>query len=64
MQLSTKPNNFSDFTEYFVRLAIVTTVSRVRDQSGAALPHVVRFLINLLTLNDNSTNPVRFSSGA
>jgi transcription initiation factor TFIID subunit 2 len=58
MQLSTKPNDFSDFSEYFVRLAIITAISRVRDENGSAPPHVVRFLIRLLTLNDNSTNAV------
>ena len=57
-QLDAKPNDFSDIPEYYVRLAIITALSFVRDPRGQPFPIILRFLVNLLTYNDNSQNPV------
>ncbi|WFC96745.1 hypothetical protein MBRA1_003407 [Malassezia brasiliensis] len=51
-----RPNDFSDWAEYFVRRALIQAIARVRDHQGKALPRVQRFLVDLLTYNDNSTN--------
>lgn len=51
-----RANDFSDFSEYFLQRALVHAISRVRNERGRTLPHVKRFLINLLRYNDNSTN--------
>lgn len=39
--------------------AIVGALAIVRNQDAKAPSQVVRFLVNLLTYNDNSSNPVR-----
>ncbi|EAU92262.2 TATA-binding protein associated factor Taf2 [Coprinopsis cinerea okayama7 len=52
-----KPNNFSDFPEYFVRKTLITAISQVRFENGNT-PSVVRqFLIDQLRYNDNTSNP-------
>ncbi|TFK17374.1 TATA-binding protein associated factor Taf2 [Coprinopsis marcescibilis] len=52
-----KPNDFSDFPEYFVRKSLVTAISQVRFEIGKT-PSVVRqFLIDQLRYNDNTSNP-------
>ncbi|GLB35736.1 putative peptidase family M1 domain [Lyophyllum shimeji] len=52
-----KPNDFSDFAEYFVRKNLINAISRVRFENGKS-PSVVRqFLIDQLRYNDNTANP-------
>ncbi|WFD44718.1 hypothetical protein MPSI1_003388 [Malassezia psittaci] len=51
-----RPNDFSDWADYFVRRALINAIARVRDHQGKAHLLVQRFLINLLKYNDNSTN--------
>ncbi|KAF7302980.1 Transcription initiation factor TFIID subunit 2 [Mycena kentingensis (nom. inval.)] len=51
-----KPNNFSDFPDYFVRKSLVTAISRVRFDNGKSPSIVRRFLIDQLKYNDNTTN--------
>ncbi|KAH0591210.1 hypothetical protein H2248_001303 [Termitomyces sp. 'cryptogamus'] len=52
-----KPNEFSDFGEYFVRKNLINAISRVRFENGKS-PSVVRqFLIDQLRYNDNTANP-------
>lgn len=55
-ELVPKPNDFSDFSEYFLRKALITALSQVRLENGETLPIVRRFLIDQLKYNDNSTN--------
>lgn len=54
-----KANNFADFSDYFLKRALIHAISRVRNPRGRTLPQVKRFLIDLLRYNDNATN--RFS---
>ncbi|KAF8580130.1 hypothetical protein K439DRAFT_1648275 [Ramaria rubella] len=51
-----KPNEFSDFSEYFVRKAVVSAISQVRLNNGKSPPIVRQFLIDQLRHNDNTTN--------
>lgn len=51
-----KANDFSDFSEYFLRKALITALSQVRVENGETVPIVRRFLIDQLRYNDNSTN--------
>ncbi|PWN92640.1 hypothetical protein FA10DRAFT_276691 [Acaromyces ingoldii] len=51
-----RANNFADFSDYFLKRALIHAIARVRNQRGRTLPQVKRFLINLLRYNDNSTN--------
>ncbi|KAG6846064.1 hypothetical protein H0H87_006428 [Tephrocybe sp. NHM501043] len=52
-----KPNEFSDFGEYFVRKNLINAISRIRFENGKS-PSVVRqFLIDQLRYNDNTANP-------
>jgi len=53
-----QPNDFSDFSEYFVRKAVVTAISRVRFANGKTPGLVRRFLIDQLRYNDNTNNSV------
>ncbi|KAG8754509.1 hypothetical protein FRC14_005012 [Serendipita sp. 396] len=55
-ELVPRPNDFSDFSEYFLRKALITALSQVRLENGETLPIVRRFLIDQLRYNDNSTN--------
>ncbi|KAF8727767.1 hypothetical protein AX14_007043, partial [Amanita brunnescens Koide BX004] len=52
-----KPNDFSDFAEYFVRKSLICAISRVRFENGKSPAVVRRFLIDQLRYNDNTTNP-------
>ncbi|KAI0068033.1 hypothetical protein BV25DRAFT_1904522 [Artomyces pyxidatus] len=53
-----RPNDFSDFAEYFVRRALVRAVSQIRFENNGRCPNVVRqFLIDQLKYNDNTANP-------
>ncbi|CDZ96230.1 TATA binding protein associated factor [Phaffia rhodozyma] len=62
-----KPNDFSDFAEYFVRKAVLIALSRyvqTRGSSREAIswPVVRQFLVDLLKYNDNSINKYSDSS--
>lgn len=52
-----RPNDFSDIAEYFVRRAIVKSISRVRFANGKCPTIVRQFLIDQLKYNDNTANP-------
>ncbi|CAL1694239.1 unnamed protein product [Somion occarium] len=52
-----RPNDFSDFAEYFVRKSLVRAVSQVRFENGKTPPIVRQFLIDQLRYNDNTSNP-------
>lgn len=51
-----RPNDFSDIAEYFVRRALIRTISRVRFENGNTPAVVRKFLIDLLRYNDNTAN--------
>ncbi|KAL4251521.1 Transcription initiation factor TFIID subunit 2 [Abortiporus biennis] len=51
-----RPNDFSDFAEYFVRKSLVQAISRVRFGNGKTPPVVRQFLIDQLRYNDNTSN--------
>ncbi|KAF7302593.1 Transcription initiation factor TFIID subunit 2 [Mycena chlorophos] len=51
-----KPNDFSDFPEYFVRKSLVIAISRVRFDNGKSPSIVRKFLIDQLRYNDNTSN--------
>ncbi|KAF8079062.1 hypothetical protein FPV67DRAFT_1558205 [Lyophyllum atratum] len=55
-----KPNEFSDFAEYFVRKNLINAISRVRFENGKSPSIVRQFLIDQLRYNDNTANPVSF----
>ena len=71
------PNNFTEISEYFLQLvcpidcligdslickqSLITALSHVRDYKGQAMPHLLSFLVGLLTYNDNSINKARLS---
>ncbi|KZT72927.1 hypothetical protein DAEQUDRAFT_685309 [Daedalea quercina L-15889] len=52
-----RPNDFSDFAEYFVRKSLIRAVSRVRFENGKTPPIVRQFLVDQLRYNDNTSNP-------
>ncbi|KAI9462278.1 hypothetical protein BJY52DRAFT_1203123 [Lactarius psammicola] len=51
-----RPNDFSDIAEYFVRRAIVKSISRIRFANGKCPTIVRQFLIDQLKYNDNTAN--------
>ncbi|KAI0348152.1 hypothetical protein BDW22DRAFT_1480005 [Trametopsis cervina] len=51
-----RPNDFSDFAEYFVRKSLLQAISRVRFDNGKTPPIVRQFLIDQLRYNDNTSN--------
>ncbi|KAF7307415.1 Transcription initiation factor TFIID subunit 2 [Mycena indigotica] len=51
-----KPNDFSDFSEYFVRKSLIVAISRVRFDNGKSPSIVRKFLIDQLRYNDNTAN--------
>eukprot|EP00761_Pharyngomonas_kirbyi_P001975 gb/GECH01001979.1/.p1 GENE.gb/GECH01001979.1/~~gb/GECH01001979.1/.p1 ORF type:complete len:1731 (+),score=425.85 gb/GECH01001979.1/:1-5193(+) len=51
-----KPNNFSDFAEYFIKKELPLAIASVRDDAGMSPSDVTDFLIDLLKNNDNSEN--------
>ncbi|OCH90063.1 hypothetical protein OBBRIDRAFT_793679 [Obba rivulosa] len=51
-----RPNDFSDFAEYFVRKSLVKAISRVRFENGKTPPIIRQFLIDQLRYNDNTAN--------
>eukprot|EP01018_Ginkgo_biloba_P038987 Gb_36379 [translate_table: standard] len=52
-----RPNDFHDFSEYFVLEAIPHAVAMVRGSDGKSPPEAVDFILQLLKYNDNSGNP-------
>lgn len=54
-----KTNDFSDFTLYFMKKALVTAISMIRDERGQTPPVIQQFLVDLLAYNDNLGNKVR-----
>lgn len=42
----------------FYLQSIIIAISHVRDERGNPFQQVQRFLVDLLTYNDNATNPV------
>ncbi|KAI0692979.1 hypothetical protein BC835DRAFT_1276761 [Cytidiella melzeri] len=51
-----RPNDFSEFAEYFVRKSLLQAISRVRFDNGKTPPIVRQFLIDQLRYNDNTSN--------
>ncbi|BGP23606.1 transcription initiation factor TFIID subunit 2 [Rhodotorula toruloides] len=51
-----KTNDFSDFTLYFMKKALVTAISMIRDERGQTPPVIQQFLVDLLAYNDNVGN--------
>lgn len=51
-----KPNDFQDKRDYFVQLAIIKALARVRDTGGKTDRQVSEFLLTQLKLNDNKEN--------
>jgi transcription initiation factor TFIID subunit 2 len=51
-----KPNDFANFTAYFLQCAVPEAISRVRDESGHTPSDVTEFILTLLRNNDNSRN--------
>ncbi|GAA6000165.1 transcription initiation factor TFIID subunit TAF2 [Rhodotorula paludigena] len=51
-----KTNDFADFTLYFLKKAILTAISMVRDERGQTPAVIQQFLVDLLTYNDNLGN--------
>ncbi|CAN8234934.1 unnamed protein product [Cochlearia groenlandica] len=52
-----KPNDFRDFSEYFVLEAIPHAIAMVRDAEAKSPREAVEFILQLLKYNDNSGNP-------
>ncbi|KAL8140263.1 hypothetical protein V2J09_006284 [Rumex salicifolius] len=52
-----KPNNFNDFSEYFVLQAIPLAVATVRGSDGRSPREAVEFVLQVLKYNDNNGNP-------
>ncbi|GMI95305.1 TBP-associated factor 2 [Hibiscus trionum] len=52
-----KPNDFSDFPEYFVLEAIPHAVAMIRAADGKSPREAVEFILQLLKYNDNNENP-------
>jgi transcription initiation factor TFIID subunit 2 len=53
-----KPNDFSDWRNYRVQLAIAEAMAKVRGADGKAPDRVKRFFLDKLKFNDNSENEV------
>lgn len=49
-------NNFSNFRHYFLQRALLTSMSLLRDSQGTPPPDIVRFILDVIKLNDNSRN--------
>jgi transcription initiation factor TFIID subunit 2 len=52
-----KPNNFSNRNNYIMKLFVPTAVSRVRAQDGCSPEEALKFIVELLQYNDNTSNP-------
>lgn len=53
-----RSNDFSDRPAYAVQLAIIESISQVRDNDGKTPARVKRFLYEKLKFNENSNNEV------
>lgn len=53
--------DFTDFTSYYVQKAIPTSMSRIRNLSGACPTAAQKWLLDVLRYNDNSNNIVSLS---
>lgn len=51
-----RPNDFSDFGEYFVQCEVPSALSKVRTQKNFTPDSIVEFILELLNYNDNSHN--------
>lgn len=51
-------NNFDDLSEYFVRKAVIVSLTSIRDQSSRSMLNIREFLVDQLRYNDNSSNRV------
>ncbi|EGW30518.1 uncharacterized protein SPAPADRAFT_157654 [Spathaspora passalidarum NRRL Y-27907] len=51
-----KSNDFADFRQYFIQVAIPKILSKVRDQDGIVPPVIQELLLNLVKFNDNTNN--------
>ncbi|TIB98529.1 hypothetical protein E3Q18_02027 [Wallemia mellicola] len=49
-------NNFDDLSEYFVRKAVIVSLTSIRDQSSRSMLNIREFLVDQLRYNDNSSN--------
>lgn len=56
--LIVKPNHFDHFPNYFIQKAIVQILGKIKDDHGKTPPEILRFLIQLLKLNNNTQNTV------
>src|SRR3990167_1031487 len=54
------PNDFSDFSLYYLKVAVLQAISSVKDKEGYTPPELLDFLLDLLKNNENSQNPVCF----
>ncbi|KAG7894426.1 hypothetical protein KL935_005384 [Ogataea polymorpha] len=50
------PNDFSEFSDYFVMKAIVTGLSTVTNKNGDSPIELKRIMLNILKFNDNNNN--------
>lgn len=57
-QMIPRPNNFSNFSDYFVQKGMVIAFSQVRDNHGRTPVQVRQLLLDLLKYNDNIGNEV------
>lgn len=51
-----RPNDFSNFEDYFVQKAVVHAIATIRDEKDNTPAEVIEFLFDLLNSNDNSRN--------
>jgi hypothetical protein len=51
-----QPNDFANFSEYFLQKCIPESLSKVRDQRNYTPSKVVEFILDLLKFNDNFEN--------
>lgn len=51
-----RPNDFAEIAEYFLRKALVSALSMVRDDRGQTPSVIVQFLLDQLQFNDNTAN--------
>lgn len=51
-----RPNDFSNFEDYFVQKATMHAIATIRDEKDYTPTEVIEFLLDLLNSNDNSRN--------
>ncbi|KAM3578379.1 hypothetical protein VKS41_009125 [Umbelopsis sp. WA50703] len=61
VQCIPRPNNFSNFVDYFVQKAIVAAFALIRDENGLCPQPVCKLLLDLLKYNDNTGNELEDS---